>query len=167
MQLPPIDRQTAASTGAEAALSSVGRVVPVAPVNPADAGLAAPAPADPLPGVVNRIGEGPSPVAPAEPTYLKPQDAAPKPPEEATAPRDWTIQRPEPEKVEEPPKEPISKMLLDFLQAVWRASASAVEVAQAQNQAAPPPTNPAASAGQAAKEAVTYSPSKVRGNERL
>ena len=60
------------------------------------------------------------------------------------------------------------KLLLDFLQAVWRASAGAVEIAQTQNQN-PPLTqnNPDATVGPVARESVTYSPSKVRRNDRV
>ena len=32
--------------------------------------------------------------------------------------------------MEEPPKEPISKQLIEFIQSMWRASAQAVEQAQ-------------------------------------
>ena len=163
MQLPSVDRQTAASTGAEAALSSVGRVLPVAPVNPA----ASPAPEAPQ-GVVNRIGEGSNLATAADAGYRGLSEASARSAEQATAPQDWTIQRPEPEKVEEPPKEPISKLLLDFLQAVWRASAGAVEIAQTQNQnPASTQNDPSATAGPVARESVTYSPSKVRRNDRV
>jgi len=146
--------------GADLALPSVARVLPVAPVNPA-------ATAD-SPGVVNRIGDG---VAGsntlASPTYLTASDFGRQTPEAATSPKDWTIRRPEPEKVEVPPPEPISKRLLDFLQAVWRASGNAVEVAQLQNQnVSITQNNPNASPGLLAKQDITYSPSKIRKNEK-
>ncbi|MCY7305501.1 MAG: hypothetical protein LH632_05015, partial [Rhodoferax sp.] len=90
------------------------------------------------------------------------------PPAAATSPKDWTITRPEPVKVEVPPPEPISKRLLDFLQAVWRASGNAVEVAQLQNQnVSIMQNNPAASPGLLAKQDITYSASKIRKNEKL
>jgi hypothetical protein len=58
----------------------------------------------------------------------------PSGPDEA-APKNWT----EKPKVEEdappePPKEPISKKLLDFLQSLWRAGGNAIDVAQNGNQ---------------------------------
>lgn len=163
MQLPPVDRQASASTGAEAALAAVGRVVPVAPVNP-------PATTQPEapPGVVNRIGGGAAADSVASATYRNLAESQQRPAEQATAPQDWTIQRAKDEKKEEPPPEPISKVLLDFLQAVWRASASAVEIAQIQNQhASAAQANTAKAQSDAASEAVTYSPGKVRRNERL
>ena len=163
MQLPPVDRQASASTGAEAALGAVGRVVPVAPVNPA-----APPQPEPTAGVVNRIGGAAAADASASATYRNLAESHQRPAEQATAPQDWTIQRAKDEKKEEPPPEPISKVLLDFLQAVWRASAGAVEIAQIQNQHLSAAQNNTASAqSQAAKEAVTYSPTKVRRNEKL
>ncbi len=60
-------------------------------------------------------------------------------PDEATAtkesPKDWT-EKPKVEeyKPPEPPKEPISKKLLEFLQSLWRAGGNAIDVAQNGNQ---------------------------------
>lgn len=49
---------------------------------------------------------------------------------EAT-PKDWTEKpKVEEEKPPEPPKEPISKQLLEFLQTLWRAGGNAIDVAQ-------------------------------------
>ncbi|MGC3984038.1 MAG: hypothetical protein QM777_04520 [Pseudorhodoferax sp.] len=39
----------------------------------------------------------------------------------------------------EPPKEPISKKLLDFLQSLWRAGGNAIDVAQTGNLTLNPP----------------------------
>ncbi|WP_413899825.1 hypothetical protein [Rhodoferax sp.] len=83
----------------------------------------------------------------------------------AAVERDWTIRRPEPEKVEDPPPVPISKLLLEFLQSMWRASGTAVEVAQAQNQNLN--LNPNATPGQLIKEELTYTPSKVSKTQNL
>ena len=160
MQLPSVDRQPgSAPAGAELALPNAARVLPVAPVNPALS-------LNP-PGVINKIGESATDGKNGL-VYRGPTDPAPRSPEKATAPQDWTIVRPEPEKVEVPPPEPISKMLLDFLQAVWRASGNAVEIAQLQNQNNQLATrNPDSKPGLLAKEAVTYSPSKIQKNEKL
>ena len=160
MQLPSVDRQPgSAPAGADLALPNAARVLPVAPVNPAAA-------VNP-PGVVNKIGESTTEGQNAV-VYRGVADPAQRSPEKATAPQDWSIVRPEPEKVEVPPPEPISKMLLDFLQAVWRASANAVEIAQLQNQnmqlSQKTPDN---TPGQLAKESVTYSPSKIQKNDKL
>lgn len=56
------------------------------------------------------------------------------------APKDWTEKpKVEEEKPPEPPKEPISKKLLEFLQALWRAGGNAIDVAQNGNQVLNPP----------------------------
>ena len=158
MQLPSVDRQAVlAPTGADLALPGAGRVVPVAPVNPVQPSIA--------PSVVNQISDAAGGAATEVLTYSKVSDPVTMAPESASSPRDWTIQHAAPEKVELPPPVPMSKQLLDFLQAVWRASASAVEIAQSQNQ--PLQTNPVDSPGRLAKEAITYSSSKIRKNEKL
>ena len=52
--------------------------------------------------------------------------------------KDWTERKKQEaaKQAEEPPKEPIYKMLLEFIQSMWRASGSAVELAQQMNEAA-------------------------------
>ena len=56
------------------------------------------------------------------------------------APKDWTEKpKVEEEKPPEPPKEPISKKLLEFLQTLWRAGGNAIDVAQNGNQVLNPP----------------------------
>ena len=140
-------------------LPNAARVIPVAPVNPALT-------LNP-PGVINTSGESATEGQNAL-VYRGTSDPTLRSPEKATAPQDWTIVRPEPEKVEVPPPEPISKMLLDFLQAVWRASGNAVEIAQLQNQNIQLTTKtPDDTPGLLAKEGVTYSPSKIQKNEKL
>ncbi len=50
------------------------------------------------------------------------------------APKDWTAKpKVEEKKPAEPPKEPISKKLLEFLQSLWRAGGNAIDVAQNTN----------------------------------
>lgn len=155
MQLPSVDRQPGMRPAGADLASAATKVVPVAPVNPPVTSEAQP----PQPGVVNRIGE----VKPlSEVVYTSVSDPAQRGSEAHTGSKDWTIQRPEPEQVEEPPPEPISKMLMDFLKSMWRASGSAVEMAQAQVQ-----QPPAVAMGQAASENITYSPSKIKKNEAV
>jgi len=160
MQLPSVDRQPGLRlSGADMMSSNGQKVIPVPPVIPA---LQAHAP-----GVVNKISES-AVQASANRVYTSVSDPARPGSEAATSPKDWTIQRPEPEKVQVPPPEPISKMLLEFVQSMWRASGSAVEIAQAQNQNAQVnQNNPIAAAGQLAKENLTYTPSKIKKNESL
>jgi hypothetical protein len=58
---------------------------------------------------------------------------------EATT-KDWTEKpKVEEEKPPEPPKEPISKKLLEFLQTLWRAGGNAIDVAQNGHQVLNPP----------------------------
>lgn len=91
--------------------------------------------------------------------------------------RDWTQRNPAPQKVEEPPKEPISKMLIEHVHALWAASAKAVELWWQQNNQAQNPVQqqtlqqnrnqlPSAVPGVLAKEVLTYSPDRVHRNER-
>ena len=160
MQLPSVDRQPGLRlSGVDLASPSNGqKVIPVPPVN-------APTSAS-SPGVVNKIDSAVR--SSANKVYTSVSDPAQRGSEAATSPKDWTIQRPEPVKTENPPPEPISKMLLAFLQSMWRASGSAVEIAQAQNQnTRVNNNNPVAAPGELAKENLTYSPSKIKKNEKL
>ncbi len=72
-------------------------------------------------------------------TGQKPGPDQPSGPDEA-APKNWT-EKPkiQEEKPPEPPKEPISKKLLDFLQSLWRAGGNAIDVAQNGNLVLNPP----------------------------
>ena len=54
--------------------------------------------------------------------------------------KDWTVKpKTEEPKPPEPPKEPISKKLLEFLQSLWRAGGNAIDVAQGTNDILNPP----------------------------
>lgn len=112
MQLPPVDRSPPQWRPQGADLYSTGAsgAVPVRPVHAAN-------PVESM----DRLGEG---AIVREPTK-------PSAPDEAH--RDWTLaeaKKEAPKEVEEPPKEPIYKQLLEFIQSMWRASGSAVELAQ-------------------------------------
>lgn len=138
MQLPPVDRsphwrpQSADlySTGASGA-------VPVRPINAAN-------PVESM----DRLGEG---------AIVKTPD---KPSAPDTPNRDWTeVKKQETAKEpEEPPKEPIAKQLLEFLQSMWRASGSAVELAQDINKV----TLAERMAQQAKDEPLTYTDPSVK-----
>ena len=95
--------------GADLYSTGASGAAPVRPVNAVNAAES-----------VDKLGEGR--------TVREPE----KPSAPDTENRDWT--RPEEVKqkevVEEPPKEPISKQLIEFIQSMWRASAQAVEQAQ-------------------------------------
>ena len=163
MQLPSVDRQPGARpAGASLPTSNGSRVVPVPPVNPPQAA--------PLPGVVNNIGENAQLGKAGESVYRSVKDPIQKGADAQRPDNDWTIKRPLPQKVEDPPPEPISKRLLEFLRSMWRASGSVVEMSQTQAQAQnlpPNQNNPHAVPGLLAKEDLTYTPSKIKKNEKL
>ncbi len=166
MQLTPFDRSPVSRpTGADgSALASV-RVIPVSPVNPAD-DASANLPA--TPGVINLVGKSPKAEA-GEGVYSSVADPTRRGVQENT-PKDWTIQRPAPEKVEDPPPIPISKMLMDHLASLWAASASAVQVQQQVKSQMETGQTQAASSAQpspAAIQAVTLAPGKVNKNEKI
>jgi hypothetical protein len=168
MQLPSVDRQPGTRpAGVDAVASNGHRVIPVAPVNPpvVTSPAAEPAPAS----VVNKIGEA---AATGNPVYNALHQSVPDPirrgTETAAEPQDWTIKRPEPEKVEEPPPVPLHQVLLDFIKSMWQASGMAVEVSQAQKQnPLVNPSNPAIVPGEIAREELTYQPSKIKKAENI
>jgi hypothetical protein len=166
MQLPPFDRSlTSRPPGADGAALATVRVIPVAPVNSlADASANPP----PTPGVVNLVGKSPKPEA-GERVYTSVADPTRRGVQENT-PKDWTIQRPAPEKVEDPPPIPISKVLMDHLETLWAASASAVQVQQQVRNHLETGQTQAASSAQptsAAIQAVTLASGKVNKNEKI
>jgi len=160
MQLQTLDRITSLRPSGAGTVADGGlKVIPVAPVNPVSSHSS--------PGVVVQIDAGNHAKRPnsGEAVYTSVSDPGRRGSEAATAQKDWTIHRPEADKVEDPPPEPISKMMLEFLQTMWRASGSAIEAALAKHQA--PPVNPDAQPGTLAKEELTYSPAKIRKTANL
>ncbi|MBS0293381.1 MAG: hypothetical protein JSS01_12805 [Proteobacteria bacterium] len=119
MQLPPVDRSLSQWRPQGSDLYSTGAsgAVPVRPVNPANAVES-----------VDRLGEGAHVREPAKPSA----------PDEEN--RDWTLpleKKDKPREAEAPPKDPpLYKVMLDFIQSMWRASGSAVELAQDINKTA-------------------------------
>ncbi len=110
MQLPPVDRSPIwRPQGADLYSTGASGAVPVRPINAAN-------PVESM----DRLGEG---------AVVKTPD---KPSAPDTPNRDWTeVKKKETiEDPPEPPKEPIYKQLLEFLQSMWRASGSAIELAQ-------------------------------------
>lgn len=168
MQLPSVDRQPGTRPAGVDLVSSNGhKVIPVAPVNPA-VGVSPAATPNP-PGVVNKIGES---AVVDNPVYNAVHQSVPDPirrgTESAADPQDWTIKRPEPEKVEDPPPVPIHQLLLDFIKSMWQASGMAVEVSQAQKQSLlVNPANPNVAGGEIVRENLTYQPSKIKKPENI
>jgi hypothetical protein len=163
MQLPSIDRiQSARPVAAEAAALTTGRVVPVVPVNLPQQNTA---PEDPSPSVINLINQADKPSA-GEGVYSSVSDPTRRGAEAASPPKDWTIQRPAPEKVVDPPPEPISKMLMDQIKSLWLASAGAVQVqVQVKNQLDPSQLGVNSAPGVISTEVFTYSPTKIKKTE--
>ena len=166
MQLPPFDRSPASRPpGADVAALATVRVIPVSPVNPAaDASANPPA----TPGVINLVGKSPKPEA-GEGVYTSVADPTRRGVQNNT-PKDWTIQRPAPEKVEDPPPIPIAKVLMDHLHALWAASASAVQIQQQVRnhlETGQPQAALSAQPSPAAIQTVTLAPGKVNQNEKI
>lgn len=163
MSQPSIERiQSVRPVAAEAAALATGRVLPVVPVNPRQQ---VDAPAEVQPSVINKINTGDKPnsgegvySSVADPTRQKLDDAVPK---------DWTTKRPAPEKTQDPPREPLSKVLLDQIKSLWQASASAVQVQeQVKNQIDPTKTSATVAPGVISAEVYTYSPSKINKTDK-
>ena len=143
MQMPPVDRTTSwrppgsdlYSTGA----SGAPPVRPASQANPVES--------------MDRLGDGAIVKAPDKPSA---PDAAN---------RDWTeVKKKETVKEpEEPPKEPLHKIMLEFIQSLWRASGSAIEVAQEVNKT----TQAERMAQQAKNETLTYTEPKVKRTSGL
>jgi hypothetical protein len=153
----------------DAVLSKAGVVIPVAPVNP---GVEASPPLEPTPSVVNHV----NPALHAQQALPNEGEAnftsVPDPVKSSASTQrlshDWTIHRPAPEKVENPPPKPISQMLMEHLKSMWTASASAVQVEQVSNQLSrPAPTQPTQIAGDLAKQVLTYQPTRIKKNEKI
>ena len=151
-------------SGVELASPAANRVIPVAPVNPS---VSASPSLEPVPSVVNMVNMAKKPNE-GEALYTSVSDPAQRGSEAATSPKDWTIRRPAPEKVEDPPKKPIAQMLIEHLRSMWTASAVAAQQPEVKEQMAPPiPTSPSAVPGELAREALTYTHSKIKKTGNL
>ena len=173
MQLPPFDRnQSLRPAGVESVSSGANRTSSVAPVNTVLQTASATAvnsasSIEPTPSVVNLVNTETKP-KPTDLVYSNMADPSKRSPEEATSPRDWTIKRPEKEKVEDPPPKPMSQLLMEHLTTMWTAGASAVQIEQAQNQLQPkinlsqptPSLDPA-------KVDFTYKPNKINKFDKI
>jgi hypothetical protein len=164
MQLPSIDRiQNLRPLAVESASLATGKVVPVAPVNP---GVQSAPAVEPTPSVVNMINTADKPNV-GEGVYTSVSDPTRKGADAASPPKDWTVKRPAPEKVEDPPPEPISKILMDHLKSLWQASAAAVQVQQqVRSQSETTPNNVNGPQGVNVEQVLTYSPTKINKTEK-
>ncbi len=140
------------------------RVIPVAAVNPTANLTASP---EPTPSVINMVGKNNKPDV-GEGVYTSVSDPTRRGSEAATAERDWTIQRPKPEKVEDPPPPPLSQVLMEHIKSLWLASASAVQVQQqVRDQLEASQPSQKAMLNMSAPESLTYSPSKINKTENI
>ncbi|MEG0201622.1 MAG: hypothetical protein RR718_12800 [Comamonas sp.] len=139
MQIPPVDRSSTPwrTQGADLYSTGASGAVPVRPVNAVNAIES-----------VDKLGEGRTLREPEKPSAPDAEN------------RDWTLAEEVKQKqeVEEPPKEPISKQLIEFIQSMWRASAQAVEQAQDSSKAEDVLNNKLS----ARNEPLTYSEPKVK-----
>lgn len=144
MQLPPVDRSTSwRPQGADLYSTGASGAVPVRPINAAN-------PVESM----DRLGEGAIVKTPE-----KPSD-----PDQAN--RDWTEMREKKElktPPEQPKEPPLYKMMMEFIQSMWRASGSAIEMAQDVNKT----TLAERVAQQAKNEPITYSDPKVKRTSGL
>ncbi|GAA4418574.1 hypothetical protein [Acidovorax lacteus] len=143
MQIPPVDRSPVwRPQGADLYSTGASGAPPVRPVNLAN-------PVESL----DRLGEGAVVREPDKPS-------APESPN-----RDWTeVKKKETtEEPPEPPKEPIYKQLLEFIQSMWRASGTAVDMAQEVNKTALQERL----ANQVRNEPLTYSDPKIKRTSGL
>ncbi len=164
MQLPTVDRTPIMRLAADAASPAVNRVIPVAPVNPPVQSVK---PAEPSPSVIDKVNPALK-TNEGERFYTSVSDPGRAGSEAATTPKDWTIHRPAPEKVEDPAPKPMSQVLMDHLRVVWSASASAIHSELAKDQLEKPlPVDPSLAPGSLAKESLTYEPAKIKKNEKL
>lgn len=165
MQLPSIDRTpNLRPAGADTVSSGANRVIPIAPVNPS---VSAYPSIEPVPSVVDLV----NPALKAndgDTVYTSKSDPARPGSEAATAPKDWTIHRPEPEKVEDPPPKPLHQVLMEHIKSMWTASANAVQLDQVHNQLTPPvPVAPTETPGNLAKEILVYAPNTIKKTENI
>lgn len=143
MQIQPVDRSPNwRPQGSDLYSTGASGAPPVRPV-------AAPHPIE----SADRMGEG---------AVVKEPD---KPSDTDTSNRDWTQTKKQEtvKEPEEPPKEPISKMLIEFIQSMWRASAAAVDAAEAINKSA----SQQEKANQVKNETLTYTEPKVKRTSGL
>jgi len=106
MQLPSIDRNpNARPSGVEAVSSGANRVIPTAPVNPSVGTVVQEVPSPSVVDLVNPALKQPAPNE-GEPVHTSVPDPMRQRGTEDAAPKDWTIRRPAPEKVEDPTPSP-------------------------------------------------------------
>ena len=183
MQLPTIDRSAPRPSGSEGGVPVAGRTASVTPdsISSAPTGRS---------GVVNDI----NPIvqaqagAPSIPSSSGRSDPLQGGSAADASNKDWTQRKDAvtsttgTDKTQQtPPKPPLSKVLMDNLQAAWTASAKVVEIwlqnnpsqnpsatqqVQAQTQATNRTVDPLAAPGLISKQVLTYTPQQVKKTEK-
>ncbi|MEO7108596.1 MAG: hypothetical protein ABIZ09_19640 [Rhodoferax sp.] len=167
MQLPAIERTpNLLPIGAEAISSGANRAIPVAPVNPPTSGTNHTS--QPVASVVNMVNTNLQTKTEGEPVYTSVLDPVRHDAGAADVPQDWTIHRPTPVKVEDPPIKPLYQVLMEHIQNLWAASAGAVQLDQVHDQVTTPVAKvPSEIPGDLAKSVLVYDHNTIKKNERL
>jgi hypothetical protein len=170
MPVTPIDKNQAPRGYSADDAAQVSRV---ASMRPAAVVAQAPAPANSSqavsPDVVNLVGQSKK-IEVGEGVYTSLSDPLRRGAEASSLSGDWAVRRPAPEKPEDPPPIPISKVLMDQFAALWAASASAVQVQlQVKNQLEAGPANPGAAQGLSttALQSMAAASARVNKNEKI
>ena len=170
MPITPIDKIQAPRGYSADDAAQVSRV---ASMRPAAVVAQAPAPANSSqavsPDVVNLVGQSKK-IEVGEGVYTSLSDPLRRGAEASSLSGDWAVRRPAPEKPEDPPPIPLSKVLMDQFAALWAASASAVQVQlQVKNQLEAGPANPGAAQGLSttALQSMAAASARVNKNEKI
>lgn len=151
MQVSSVDRSPNwRPQGADLYSTGASGAVPVRPVHAANAVES-----------IDRLGEG---------VVLRTSQSSNTSKDPQVANRDWTMtdaqkkaEVDKPEKTEEPPKEPLYKQMLEYIQSMWRSSAMVVEMAEKMNKTTPEDQT----AKPAPEVPVTYADPKVKRTGKL
>ena len=170
MPVTPIDKNQAPRGYSADDAAQVSRV---ASMRPAAVVAQAPAPANSSqaasPDVVNLVGQSKK-IEVGEGVYTSLSDPLRRGAEASSLSGDWAVRRPAPEKPEDPPPIPISKVLMDQFAALWAASASAVQVQlQVKNQLEAGQANPGTAQGLSttALQSMAAASARVNKNEKI
>ena len=170
MPITPIDKNQAPRGYSAEDAAQVSRVASMRP-----AAVVAQAPANSSqaasPDVVNLVGQSKK-IEVGEGVYTSLSDPLRRGAEASSLSGDWAVRRPAPEKPEDPPPIPLSKVLMDQFAALWAASASAVQVqvqVQVKNQLEAGSANPGAVQGLSttALQSMAAASARVNKNEKI
>ncbi len=180
MQLPNVERPTTRSPAVQGSAAPVVAVAQPQPLRATTGSqvssitppLAAAAPTAspssvPSPSIIDRVNPALKSLD-AGPLNRSADDPQRVRPEEATAPKDYTIRKPPAEKPVDPPPPALVQVLIDNLRTVWAASRSAIQTEQIKEAVEPAlRADPSQVLGAVAKEALTYEPAKIKKTEKL